>query len=306
MSYHFCTITTFSHLYKVLALYDSLSQLNKEFKLHVLIVDNYSFEYNKLPNNVIVHFIKDIKEEISKHIFRKYKNNNDKLRWSFKPVILKHIISVLGIEKVIYVDNDIAFFNDYTFLFDELAVHNVLLSPHNYSRNPQKNQNWLEANFRVGLYNAGFLGVNKNAIHVLDWWAECCLYRCEKNMIRGLFDDQKYLDLFPIIEPNTLILSHKGCNVAEWNREICERTNSDNGVMINGKWNIVFIHFNKTTIQSFIANQDQLLQLYYEKYISLLKKYNSKFNINVEGFTPTYTDRIKLFIWKILNVFNKN
>src|SRR5690606_2468541 len=143
MTCHFCTITTLSHLYKVQALYDSINQLKHNFQLHVLIVDTDSIEEEKLPNNIIVHYTKEIKDHTGKNILKKYRNNKDKLRWSLKPIVLKYIISELSIEKVIYVDNDIAFFNDYAFLFDELTENNVLLTPHNYARNPQQNQNWL-------------------------------------------------------------------------------------------------------------------------------------------------------------------
>lgn len=306
MLYNFCTITTISHLYKAFALYDSLKLLNNNFQLHVLLVDTNNFESDKFPKNFVVHYTKNIKSTTCQSILKKYYKNKDKTRWSLKPVFLKYAISELDIEKIIYVDNDIAFFNDYSFLFDYLSEYNVLLTPHNYSRNPRKNQNWLEANFRVGLYNAGFIGVNKSSSNILDWWADCCLYRCEKNILRGLFDDQKYLDLFPIIEPNTLILSHKGCNVAEWNIEICARQLKNNKVLINGEWDIIFIHFNKTTVQSFIKNHDILLKPYFEKYIDILKVRKPEINVNDEGSNITFTEKIKLFVWNFLNILNNN
>jgi lipopolysaccharide biosynthesis glycosyltransferase len=141
-----------------------------------------------------------------------------------KPVFMQFLFREKEISKLIYVDNDIAFFGEYGFLFKLLDEHNILLTPHFYERNPEENQNWLEANFRVGLFNAGFVGANNKTISTLEWWAKCCAYRCEKNYMRGLFDDQKYLDMFPVIEPTTKILDHQGCNLAGWNIGICRRT----------------------------------------------------------------------------------
>jgi hypothetical protein len=58
----------------------------------------------------------------------------------------------------------------------------------------------------------------------MQWWASCCAYRCEKNPIRGTFDDQRYLDLLPVMDERVHILRHKGCNVADWNRQEIPRS----------------------------------------------------------------------------------
>jgi hypothetical protein len=157
----------------------------------------------------------------------------------------------------------------------------------------------------VGLYNAGFVAVNKFALSTLEWWANACLYRCEKNAWRGLFDDQKYLDLVPIIEPKTLVLNHQGCNVAEWNREVCKRSiNQSGNVLINEKWPVIFIHFNKTTIQCFLNKEDELLKDYFYEYISLLKKHNSNLNFNDEFTLTEVISTIKIKVWQLLNYLN--
>ena len=206
----FCTISTHSHLYKCFALAESIVAYGGV--LEILIVDQMEQDIVS-PANVIFTFLESLNSELEQGIIQKYKHKTDCLRWSLKSVFLLHLLEKE--EKVIYVDNDILFFSNPGFLFDELDQHKVLLTPHHYPRNPEINQNWFEANFRVGLYNAGFFAANKAAKDVLVWWAKACLYRCEKNYWRGLFDDQKYLDLVPIIESKTKIVDHLGCNVAE-------------------------------------------------------------------------------------------
>ena len=205
-----------------------------------------------------------------------------------------------SIEQVIYVDNDIWFYNDPSFLFELLNNNDIILTPHFYDTNPQTNQNWLEANFKVGLYNAGFLGANKNAIKALKWWSEACYYNIKKSYWRGLFDDQKYLDLLPIMFDKVIILKHKGCNLAGWNYLWYQlNRNSDQSVLIENKYPLIFIHFAETSLVHF-SREDNFLNKEYISYINSLKKYNPKY-INKRSYLKTYT--ISVYInyikWKI-------
>ena len=154
----FCTISTQSHLFKSFALADSLANYGGELK--VLLIGELTSEYESIqPKNVQLFSLNEIKSPRAEETKDKYKN--DKLRWSLKPILLLFLLEEYG--KVIYVDNDIYFFNDFKFLDEALEKNNILLTPHFYPSSPKNDQTWLEANFRLGLYNAGFIGVNKNA-----------------------------------------------------------------------------------------------------------------------------------------------
>ncbi|MES2621101.1 MAG: hypothetical protein V4615_09625 [Bacteroidota bacterium] len=298
---HFCTISTASHLYKVHALADSLRNQHPDFVMHVLVVDDNS---NFFSENCRYWKLTDIgSSENAQAIINKYKNNNDKLRWSLKPVFLKYLLQREAIDQLIYLDNDLYFFSSYQFLFDLLGKHSFLLTPHYYKHDPGKDQNWLEANFRVGLFNAGFVGVNKNALNTLQWWADCCKYRCEKNSFRGLFDDQKYLDLVPVIEKDSLILRHKGCNVAGWNTELCQREIINHQIRIEKEFPIVFIHFNDTTIREIISGKDEILFNFYRDYLETLKKYKPELKEKELLFEQPWTVKIKFGLWKILTEY---
>jgi len=202
-------------------------------------------------------------------------------------------------DKVIYTDNDIYFYGDYAFLFELLDTHNFLLTPHHYPRDPTKDQNWLEANFKVGLYNAGFVGVNKSAAHSLDWWAECCAYRCEKNPLRGTFDDQKYLDLIPIIDEGAHILRHSGCNVAEWNRAVISRSEKEGNVMLDGIYPLIFVHYNGTSVRAIIEGAEPYLKNSFDIYLANLKKYKPDITADQLINHPSLMDNIKYRIWQV-------
>lgn len=295
---HFCTISTASHMYKTFALAESLNNIGGNM-LHVLVIDgpvkDYAFE------NCRFWAIDDLKgNETGNKIVAKYKNHKDKLRWSLKPVFMKHLLEAQITDRIIYLDNDLFFYFESSFLFDLLGEHAFLLTPHHYKNNPKRDQNWFEANFRVGLYNAGFVGASVKGINTLQWWADCCAYRCEKSAIRGLFDDQKYLDLVPVLEETAHIIRHKGCNVAGWNTEVCKRETVKGQVLIDGKYPIIFIHFNDTAIREIINGDDTVLINYYRNYVYALKKYKPDLKEENLVVPQRISDRMKFVVWKVI------
>lgn len=277
---HFCSISTVSHLHKTYALADSLAKYNAV--LHVLVVDGA--EANHFPTNVRLYGLQIFeKEPLAQKIISKYKHKTDKLRWALKPLFMLQVLTDEA--KVIYVDNDIYFYSNPGFLFDKLDESNVLLTPHFYPSSPASNQNWLEANYRVGLYNAGFLGANQNAQDVLIWWAKCCLYNLKKVYWRGMFDDQKYLDLLPVKFNGVQVLKHVGCNLAGWNDEEVELVREENGrIIINQKEAIVFIHFAELSLHKF-SNPIHILNQEYQEYLKSIRQYKPNYKLDTVGFS---------------------
>jgi len=275
----FCTISTVSHLFKTFALADNIA--NGGGHLNVLLIDGNNQNVNNCPTNTTFYYLSDMNNGVGKALILKYNNNKDKLRWALKSVFMNYLLDKNS--KLIYVDNDIYFFGDYSFLFDELNTSTMLLTPHFYNADPTKEQNWLEANYKVGLYNAGFIGVNKNAITALNWWAECCLYNIKKSYWRGLFDDQKYLDLLPIQFDKVNVLKNKGCNLAGWNYStyVLSR-DSKNEIVVENKFPLVFIHFSELSMVEF-SKPNSFVFNEYNKYVEALRKYDKfyKFKKNV-------------------------
>lgn len=269
-----CTISTVSHMFKTNALYSSLVEYGSA-EFHCLVTDgvlekeNYDFE---------VTFIKDLSSPESEFLTRKYEG--DKLRWASKPLFILWLLSS-GYDKVIYVDNDIHFFSSPGFLFDLLDSHGMILTPHNYLSDPTDKQFWLEACFRIGLFNAGFVGVSQLGIKGVQWWLDCCSYNVKKSSWRGLFDDQRYLDLMPIKFDNVHIIRHGGCNVANWNILTQKRTKTGEGnVVLNEKWPLVFVHFTKGTLRSIESGSDPELE-------DCLKLYERNLRVGKQDFKVT-------------------
>ena len=282
-------------MFKAFALANSIAPF-KGF-LNILVIDKIDNLVEK-PENVNIYSLSDLKDNIGVQIIDKYKNNQDKLRWALKPIFLKHLLNETN--AVIYVDNDIYFYNDFAFLFKELESNNVILTPHFYNSNPNEDQNWLEANFRVGLYNAGFIGVNQQAIIALNWWANCCLYNVKKVFWRGLFDDQKYLDLFPILFDNVKILKYKGCNLAGWNYLNYNLNRDPNGGLVIDSTNkLIFIHFAESSLVDF-SKTNHLLNKEYKLYEENLLNHHTTFSYKRSIFNKrTVYPFIYFLKWKL-------
>lgn len=243
--------------------------------LHCLLTDGTGNS-----DNIIFHSLSGLTGPAAEAIRTKYSGN--RLRWACKPLLISHLLQQ-GYDGVIYVDNDICFYSSPDFLFEELANKAMLLTPHYYPANPGHEPYWLEANFRVGLYNAGFIGASRAALPALDWWAGCCLYNLKKSYRRGLFDDQKYLDLLPVLF-DAGIVKHKGCNVAGWNRIMSPRSVDGEGrIWLDAKWPLVFLHYNYYTIRQILNGSEPELKSSWMDYVTKLRAIKPDYDPSAEA-----------------------
>lgn len=268
----FCTIITADYLPYAQALHYSLSKFNRDICLQILISDVHKEDLplKEIDNHCILHFTEDVcKSGTAKEIFDKYHSEyHDEFRWSMKSVFLCYLIKAKEFEKVIYTDCDIFFFNDYNFLFKELDENNILLTPHWRSMNPEFDTGNFKILFSEGLFNAGFVAINKDGITAMDWWAKVCLFSCAKDLFEGQYDDQAFLDVLPIYFDKVKVLKHRGCNVAIWNKVECKRVvQKDGSILINNEFPIIFIHF----VSRVLREWDALLNGYLDQYLDALK-----------------------------------
>lgn len=272
----FCTIITSDFAYYIIAQYRSYRRFC-EIPLKVLCIDHkqdIAVHYD-IPEGMSLYYLDELpNNHTSTSLIEKYHRSPDLLRWSLKSVWMLHLVESGSAENVIFIDPDLYFFDNPAFLFETLSTQAMLLSPHWRSTDPEKDPANFEMNFRDGIYNGGFLGATIKGKKALQWLASACLYKCEVTPERGLFVDQKYLDLLQSRFPDVVSLSHKGCNVANWNQVDCQRMLVDGQVRINGTEQIVFIHFTKSTILGIRHGSDALLAPFLLEYQNALRIVN--------------------------------
>ncbi len=270
----FCTIITADHYPRAAALFRSLEQSDPAVLLKVLVVDGPGVMLSaNQPAGITLIQLSDLGAyRIVDALRQKYAGvSKDYLRWSLKPMLISYLLEN-GFEKVLYADCDICFFADPAFLFRELDEASILLTPHWWNKDPLRDEESFFSLFADGAFNAGFIGAGGAGIPALQWWAEACLCRMEPDVLKGIFVDQRYLDLLPPLFENVRIIRHKGCNIGPWNQLECKRILVDDAVLINGKYPVIFIHFNDMQCKEITKGHDLLLRPYFREYARLFEK----------------------------------
>ena len=259
----FATIISPEYFPFASTLYGSIRKYHPAASIHILVTGDV--KPHQLEDGMHIYLTSELSSPIVEDIQNKYKGFNDHLRWSLKPVFLLHLLN--KIDKLIYLDADVFFFGNAGFLFDELDLHSILLTPHFAQPDPFVNEEKFMMNFGAGLFNAGFIGVNRKAVKTLEWWTRACLYHISDDPNNGYYVDQRYLDMIPVIDAGASIVRHQGCNLGSWNMDTYKREKQVDGtVLINGKFPVIFIHFNHETMKHILNGDDAGLKTYWDEY----------------------------------------
>lgn len=277
----FCTIISPDYYPFARTLYQSLAAYMPDALLHILIVGDHLPPLADKNENIILNRVEELAGHgLSASIRKKYGETDNIIRWALKPA---YISSLLGeYEKVIYLDCDLFFAANASFLFGELEGAAILLSPHGISSSPMDDPDNIAMNTRTGLFNAGLIGASRTGQPLLEWWAAVIMQRMERNESLGLFDDQRYLDMLPVMDEKVRILRHKGCNLGSWNIHSNPRSLVQGNLFLNESDPLTFIHFNQETIQQILNRNDALLLPYYETYRASLLENGFDLQKNME------------------------
>jgi len=140
------------------------------------------------------------------------------LACAIKPYAMRHLIN-LGYKRVIYLDADMAIYSRLESVERALDENSVVLTPHLIQPLPLDGGKPDEKLFlTTGAFNGGLVGCRSDGVGraFLDWWASRLKNDCYVDISRGVFVDQKWLDLVPGLFRNVAILRNPGCNTGYW------------------------------------------------------------------------------------------
>ena len=151
-------------------------------------------------------------------------------------------------DDAMYLDPDIVVFNNLDIVQELLLANNILLTPH--ILDPETDNiaiidNEINA-LKHGIFNLGFIAVkcSPEGLRFANWWASRLYDFCIEDFSRGLFVDQKWIDLVPALFDKVLIWKNKGANLASWN--ISKRTlKYEVGSFVVEGSPLLFLHFSK-------------------------------------------------------------
>lgn len=238
MGMYFCNIITRTRLYQFIALYNSIKENSKSFKIFVLCMDEDTFrilEAAKLENLILNRHseIEDI------HLLNlKSIRKTEEYCWTLKPVYLMYVLKHNDIDRLTYLDADLFFYDDPERIFVASDNCSVLLSEHDSNFDIKYVEDY------VGRFNAGIISFKNNfrGRECLSWWKKQCIKWCYNTTETGQFGDQKYLEQiherFNEVQP----INVTGVNIAPWNDQKYIIYKKDGNLYINNA-RLILYHY---------------------------------------------------------------
>lgn len=197
-----------------------------------------------------------------------------------KPRFMQHLTERHpDADKFVYLDPDVLVYGEFEELEALLDRESIVVCPHLLRPG---NIDMEISSLAHGSYNLGFLAVSRsqNSQAFLQWWADRLFLFCYDDKSRGIFTDQKWIDLAPSFF-DVGILKHHGYDFATWSLLGSDlRSGSGGGYVVNGD-PLRFIHFSgldSGTIDKAIGwwlgpdNRETFVALY-DEYRTLLERH---------------------------------
>jgi len=163
-----------------------------------------------------------------------------------KPFYIDYLWREYGTDKqIVYLDPDILIYRPLNHIFAALESSSVVLTPMFSIVTEKTSLDELVA-LRHGMFNLGFIALkySEHSIKLVKWWKERLTTHCLIDKPRGIFVDQKWMDLAPLLFDEVFVLKHPGYNMAWWN--FSERKLLDIGddyAVNNPEQLLYFFHF---------------------------------------------------------------
>jgi glycosyltransferase involved in cell wall biosynthesis len=170
------------------------------------------------------------------------------LNTAIKPWVFAALFA-RGYERVVYFDPDIKLYGSIRPILAQLEQSEIVITPHLTDRlDDGRKPNELQI-LQSGSYNLGFIALRRTdgTRRFVEWWQRKLERDCVVDIPRGLFTDQKWIDLVPGMYHGVTIVRDPGWNVAYWNLNHRAVSRADDGrVRVNGE-PLLFFHFSGFT-----------------------------------------------------------
>lgn len=211
-----CTIVAKNYLAHARCLVESFLRHHPDGRACVLLVDRPDGYYDPEKEQ----FTTILAEEIGIPYFgvMTFRYSVLELSTAVKPFFLEYLFQNYDYDRICYFDPDIYFYHPIDEIWQALEAHAIVLTPHLTGPLDDAKPNELDI-LRSGAYNLGFIGLSRHpqADELLEWWQAKMLKYCAVAFDRGLFVDQRWIDLVPGRFSSVHIHRDPACNVAYWN-----------------------------------------------------------------------------------------
>jgi glycosyltransferase involved in cell wall biosynthesis len=166
------------------------------------------------------------------------------LSTALKPYAFEYLFDSGGCDRTLYLDPDVRIYSPLNRVTEALESANIALTPH-LTGPMEDDKRPAEIDIlRTGAYNLGFLAArgSRETQAFLEWWQRKLYDHCFVDLPRGLFVDQKWIDLVPGMFEGVSIVRDAGYNVAYWNLARRVVSCSEGGYSVAGS-PLSFFHF---------------------------------------------------------------
>lgn len=266
----FCVILSKYRLYQGIALYHSLDNNYRNFKMFILCADDETYEVCKGLHLANVILLKADVLNDERLISAKETRKLNEYCWTLKPFFIEYVLKKYDfVDHAVYIDADIYFFNDPSPIFESQSDDCILLSEHDYL----KKNSLIEQ--RCGKYNSGFIIFKRceTSLNVLRWWAERCIEWCGSSVESERFGDQKYLEQLPFLFKGVSSITTPSVNIAPWNEKRYKLYTMNQKVFVNNN-KLICYHFsgmrliNKDSFALLMGNRNTIV---YSTYIMAIQ-----------------------------------
>jgi len=235
-----CTVMDRNYLTRGLALYASLRKHGPAYDLHVLCMDQETWDIlsHLAPAGLKRVALQSVMDE-------RLRRASENRTWKEFSITCKSFFMFWllrrhpELEMLSFADSDMFFYSDPDAVFAELGAGSVGITEHRFPARlePQTSRDY-------GVYNGGWVTVRRDAqgMACVEDWSNRCLEWCYDRLEDGKYGDQKYLVDWPMHFEGVVVLRNKGANLAPWNVENYVVTAAHGQLMADDD-PVVFYHF---------------------------------------------------------------
>ena len=236
------TIGSKNYFAYVKTLMQSLEASNPQMDRYAVVVDDLDEEFESMPMNFSLLTLDQL--NLPNPYCFKFRYDIMEFNTAVKPYAILRLFE--NYDRVIYLDPDI-------YVYEKMQlVEEALNSGDNFVFTPHFNDIFEEDGcnpdysdiMQAGTYNLGFVALNKcdDTIKMTIWWADQLEKKCVNDQKKGIFVDQKWMDLVPGFFDHVKILRDAGLNVAYWNLSHRTIVKVNQKFFVNGR-PLIFFHF---------------------------------------------------------------
>src|SRR5215831_10907978 len=200
------TIIAKNYLPSARVLMRSIAKHHPDWQRFVILVDQVDGYFDPRDEDFEIILSGDLPIPRSRWFHFKY--TILELSTAVKPYAFEYLFQNHGCERIVYLDPDIKLYSPLVRVCESLQSANVALTPH-LTGPIEDNLRPTEIDIlRSGVYNLGFIGVARRpeTTRFLAWWQQKLYDHCLVDLARGLFVDQRWVDLVPGMFENVSIV----------------------------------------------------------------------------------------------------